>query len=470
MMSQSFLAHSLRLFLATTFFLTTSCGNNFSPSSGDTPSLNSNENEMALPPTEAPTDDPVREPLAFAKYFRMMIHGDGATTATIGFAAQNTKLNDHRFYIDTIDHGRNIQAYRQSLNPQSIHHYLEMNNAFVRLNNLRPNTAYYFVIQDPTGISNRYWFKTAPNDPGTRLSVIAGGDSRNNRTPRKAANLLVSKLRPHVVMFGGDMTGGGSAREWKEWFEDWQLTISSDGRIYPVLAARGNHESSNEMISKLFDTPTGVYFASSFGRDLLRIYTLNTEASIAGDQTSWLQNDLMQSQSTQWKFAQYHKPIRPHTSGKSEGSNQYRYWAPLFYQHKVQLVSEADAHTVKTTWPVRPATGQGSAEGFIRDDVDGTIYIGEGCWGAPLRDNNDKKIWTRDSGKFNSFNWIFVDQEKIEIRTIRVDNAKNVGSVTDLTLFTPPSNLDIWSPSQGPVIAKKYSSSSTTVAQESEIR
>jgi hypothetical protein len=356
-----------------------------------------------------------------------------------------------------------------SAQPNIIRPYLEMNNAFVRLTNLKPNTAYYFVVQDSIGISARFWFKTSPNTPNERLSVIAGGDSRNNRTPRKAANLLVSKLRPHLIMFSGDMTGGGSAQEWKEWFQDWQLTIAKDGRMFPIIAARGNHESSNAMIEQLFDTTPGVYYAVNVGGNLLRIYTLNSESGIAGAQTNWLQSDLANNEDTLWKFGQYHRPMRPHTSGKSEGTNQYRYWADLFHKYQMNVVNEADSHTVKTTWPIRPSTGQGSSEGFIRDDEEGTVYVGEGCWGAPLRNNDDLKPWTRSSGRFNHFNWIFVDSTKVEIKVVKVDNADQVASLTDSTLFQIPANLDIWKPAEGstvviPVRQKQMNLSSMGVA------
>ena len=408
----------------------------------------------------------LQEPLAAAKYFRLMVHGDGATSATLGFAASSNKISDHRIYYDSIDHGRNIKNYRQSAQPSLINEYLEMNNAFVRLSNLLPDTAYYFVIQDSKGLSNRFWFKTAPSNTKSRLSIIAGGDSRNNRVPRKAANLMVSKLRPHAIMFSGDMTGGGTSREWQEWFEDWQLTISSDGRMYPLLAARGNHESSNEMIAKLFDTPSGVYFASYFGGNLLRVYTLNTESGIAGDQTRWLDQDLMLNHTALWKFAQYHKPMRPHTSGKSEGSNQYRYWAPVFEKYGVQLVSEADSHTVKTTWPIRPSSGPGSDQGFLRDDENGTIYIGEGCWGAPLRSNNDNKSWTRDSGRFNHFHWILIDENRMEVRVVKVDNANSVASLTDQNLFIMPKGIELWTPANGSVVVRNLGPKNSFLVKE----
>jgi hypothetical protein len=255
-------------------------------------------------------------------------------------------------------------------------------------------------------------------------------------------------------MFGGDMTDTGTNTQWGEWFDDWQLTIASDGRMFPVIATRGNHESSNAMIENLFDVPSpDVYYALTLGGSLVRAYTLNTEISISGSQTTWLSNDLASNSNVTWKIAQYHKPMRPHQSGKAEGNNQYTYWAGLFQQHGVKLIVESDAHTVKSTWPVVPSSASGNDMGFIRDDANGSVYVGEGCWGAPLRSNDDDKSWTRNSGMFNHFNWIFIDQNTIEVRTVNVDNADNVSSVSDANIFQTPSNLNVWTPSNGSLIS-----------------
>lgn len=383
--------------------------------------------------------------------YRIMWRTNPATSMVIGW--NQASGSNPIVHYGTTDQGTNYSAYTSSKTPDRVVSYKGMNNHFVRLTGLQPNTAYYFVIRDSQGTSRRLWFKTAPNSPSERLSFIAGGDSRNNRTPRINANKLVAKLRPHAVMFGGDMTDNGYDSQWQDWFNDWQYTIGTDGRMIPIVATRGNHESSNTVLVNLFDVPSSnVYYALTFGGGLLRSYTLNSEISTGGDQTTWLANDLSANSNVTWKMAQYHKPMRPHVSGKSEGSGQYSNWAGLFHQHKVKLVIECDAHTVKTTWPVRPYTGSGSDEGFIRDDATGTVYAGEGCWGAPLRTNDDNKTWTRNSGRFNQFKWIFVDQNKIELRTIRVDNADQVGTVNDSNIFASPSNLDIWNPSNGAVV------------------
>ncbi|MBW1295912.1 fibronectin type III domain-containing protein [Aquimarina litoralis] len=382
--------------------------------------------------------------------YRLSLRGNPATSIVIGwnqYSGSNATV-----YYGTTDYGTNYNSYPFTKTPDRTVSYKGMNNTFARLTGLQPNTAYYFVIRDSQGTSERFWFKTAPADK-SRLSFIAGGDSRNNRTPRQNANRLVAKLKPHAVLFGGDMTDDDTNSQWRDWFNDWQLTTASDGRMFPIVATRGNHEDSNNSVYHLFDTPSSsVYYALTFGDNLIRTYTLNTEISISGNQTTWLRNDLNANANVIWKMAQYHKPMRPHVSYKSEGYSQYNNWAQLFYDKGVKLVIECDAHTVKTTWPVRPTTGSGNDEGFVRDNQNGTVYAGEGCWGAPLRSNNDNKSWTRNSARFNQFKWIFVDENKIETRTIRVDNASQVGSVSNNNVFQIPTNLDIWNPSNGSVV------------------
>ncbi|WP_299443644.1 fibronectin type III domain-containing protein [uncultured Aquimarina sp.] len=387
--------------------------------------------------------------------YRLTWRTDPSTTMVIGW--NQVRGTNPVVHYGTTDFGSSSSSYPLSKTVDRTVSSKGMNNNYARLTGLQPDTAYYFVIRDSEGVSERYWFKTAPNDPTTRLSIVAGGDSRNNRTPRQNANRLVAKIRPHVVLFGGDMTSSSNSSQWQNWFNDWQLTIGSDGRMIPVVAARGNHESSND-IRDLFDIPTGAggeYYALSFGGNLMRTYTLNTEVTPAGTQGTWLANDLAaNSASHTWAVAQYHRSTRPHEPGKSEQNDQYEAWSKPFYTHAVQLVMESDSHVVKRTWPIKPSTDTGSDEGFVRVDNDPkrAVYVGEGCWGAPLRGASDTKNWTRAAGSFNQFKWLWVDQNQIIMRTIKVDNASSVGQVNDNNLFSLPSNIDVWNPAGGSVV------------------
>lgn len=395
------------------------------------------------------------KPFAGSRFVRATFKADPATTMNIGFDARNTSKTEAKIFYGTEDHGRDTASYTLTKTIDKNVFYKGMYNAFSQLSGLKADTTYYFVIKDAKGVSPVYSFRTLPDRPDVRLSIIAGGDSRNNRKPRQNANLLVAKIRPHVVLFGGDMTNLGSTIEWIDWFEDWEKTMGADGRLTPVVVTRGNHELTNSILVNLFDITPENYYALSFGGNLIRAYTLNTEASIAGTQTEWLTADLKAHSEATWRISQYHTPMRPHVSDKSEGNAQYQAWAKVFFDLNMDLVIESDAHTVKITWPLEPSTGAGSDEGFKRNDAKGTVYLGEGCWGAPLRDADDAKAWTRDSGSFNHFNWLFVDQSKLEIRTIKVDNAENVGSLDEERRFEMPSGLDVWTPKNGSMITLK---------------
>jgi hypothetical protein len=386
--------------------------------------------------------------------YRVMFREDPAYTMVIGW--NQVSGSAATVYYDVVDHGTDVNKYAFSKTVDRTATYRAMNNTFARLSGLTPKTKYYFIIVDQNSTSPRMWFETLPDNKFERLSIVAGGDSRNNRLPRQRANRMVAKLRPHFVMFGGDMIDVDNDAQWNEWMEDWQLTKAADGRMTPVLMTRGNHESADRTVIDLFDIPTNnnaAYYAISVCDNLLRVYTLNTEISRTGDQYTWLKQDAAsKGREAVWRYGQYHRPIIPHQSSKSILTDAIGTWSQTFYDEKFQLIIDSDAHMVKQTYPIRPSTESGSEKGHIRDDENGTIYMGEGCWGAPLRAADRINTWTQASGSFNSFNLIYVDYFKTEVRTINVDNEANVGTLTDAERFTLPANINVFTPATGAVV------------------
>lgn len=329
--------------------------------------------------------------------------------------------------------------------------HLELESRFARLEGLKPNTTYEFTIRDSNSESPRFKFTTAPAGDG-RFSFVAGGDSRNHRDARQRANRTVARLRPLFVCFGGDMINKPTPDEWAHWLDDWQLTTGEDGQMVPIIAARGNHEGAAD-IHSFFDTPNpDDYYAVDFGGGFLRVYTLNSNIVRAGSQGRWLADDLAANANARWKVAHYHHPFRPHQSGKAEQHAQYNAWAPLFFEHGMDLAIECDSHVVKRTWPLRPSNEPGSDQGFIRDDAYGTTFIGEGCWGAPLRANDDDKTWTRASGSFNEVNWICVAPDMLTVRTVKVDGVGSTSVVDAADPFKLPEGMEIWEPESGAVV------------------
>ena len=386
---------------------------------------------------------------AATDYYRLSWREDPSTTMVVGWR-QNGGTGTTVHYGPT-DLGTNYAGYPSSAPTARTTTAKGMTHGFARLTGLTPDTAYYFVVRDSSGTSARMWFRTAPSS-AKDFAFIAGGDSRNNRTPRQNANRLVGKLRPLFVMFGGDYTDGNTNTEWSDWFADWQLTISPDGRIYPIVATRGNHDDNLSLVD-MFDIPSAnVYYALPIGGSYMRLYTLNSEITPGSTQASWLLSDLQANTAVKWKIGQYHKPMYPHEPGKAENVAQYSAWAQPFYDHAMSLVIDSDSHVVKHTWPIKPTGNTAVASAYVRDDATGTVFVGEGCWGAPLRTASDTKAYTRDAGSFNSFHWVHARSDRMELRTINVDNAASVGTVSDSAPFTSPSGLNVWTPANGAVI------------------
>ena len=117
----------------------------------------------------------------------------------------------------------------------------------------------------------------------------------------------------------------------------------------------------------------------------------------------------------------------------------------------------------KITFPVRPdTTSTGSYLGFIRDDEHGTIYVGEGSWGATPRPNDNDKPWTLISGSFNQIKWVHVipessgDTARMKIFTVISSGIDETGArkyyhtdvepLSEDNLFSIPGNLNLHFP------------------------
>lgn len=416
--------------------------------------------------------------LAGTQYYRLSYRDDPSTTIVIGWSDKGTSANA-KVYYGTTDFGTNYQSYPSSQAvDRSETNFKGLNHRFARLGGLIPDTKYFFVIKDDQETSARMIFKTLPGTADVPITFIAGGDSRTGfiteyeyslcRPRRQDANKLVGKIRPAFIAFSGDFVYSvppliaSTNGDWADWLSDWQLTIAPDGQLFPVIPTFGNHEETMDVYN-IFDIPnSNTYYSLGIGGNLLRIYTLNTEIDCDAAQKTWLENDLQlhtaNSNEPYWKMAQYHYPFVPH-SNYSPNTTMINCWANFFQDYKIRLVSEAHAHIIKVTWPILTSSATGSDNGFIRNDSSGIVYIGEGSWGAPMRDlytyysSTAAYNWTRNQEKMPGLHVVCVSKEKLEVRTLKIDNVNNVGQNTDNELpCTLPFNAPLWNPSNGSVI------------------
>jgi hypothetical protein len=418
----------------------------------------------------------VPEEFAASDKYRLVWNDDPTSTMTIAW--DQLEGNSAEVLFDTVDYDRKFWKYNFTQKPSVSEIQYEMNTHFAKLENLNSDTKYYFVLKDEIGVSKRYWFKTAPDKPKA-FTFIAGGDTKSAGTALKAgraSNRLVAKLRPLFILFSGDFTPGSGTDpdNWKQWLDDWfTQTTAEDGRMFPIIPIHGNHENGNQKnLVYIFNAPyqnsdsINVYYSLSFGGDFFHIMALNSDIETGGKQLEWIENDMKQHKDYTFKIAGYHKPFLPHTTTKREQKKLYQRWAGLFYNYRLSVSFDADSHLNKITYPLRPDTiSGGSFMGFVRDDVNGTMFAGEGSWGASPRKADDNKPWTLTSGTFNQFKWVHVlpetkeNQARMKIHTVissDFDDEKNqrfyfenVEALTEKNLFKVPENINLHRAKEG---------------------
>ena len=256
----------------------------------------------------------------------------------------------------------------------------------VELSKLQPDTAYEVQFVSDDIQSPMFYFMTAPGGDSP-FSLLFGADSRSDRESRVAMNTFIAKTvsesetaepedRICGVLHAGDYAVRGTSLPlWVAWMADHQSMVTESGRLIPIVPARGNHD-----LGRLFNECFGFqtsdernWYGVSFG-SMLRVVTLNTETSIAGDQKVWLREELERSTAThRWVVPQYHRP--GYAAVKVPGG-ALAHWVPIFEEFNIKLVCEGDGHVIKRTLPIR---------GGKPDDT-GVVYIGEGrVWSSPAR-------------------------------------------------------------------------------------
>lgn len=290
------------------------------------------------------------------------------------------------------------------------------------LQDLKPGTRYDVICETDDTLSNEYYFVTAPDDDRP-FALLSGGDSRSGITERKNVNRMMARMvaeqtkagRPEILALshGGDFVVDGPQLElWLAWLTHYELTTTEAGRLLPIVPTRGNHDMGlpfNQVFA--FPRDSENYYAISFG-NTLRLATLNTEVSTAGDQRQWLADELAAHRwQHRWYVAQYHKPAFP---AVKIPSGALPHWVPLFDEYSVDLVCEADGHVIKRTPPLKN----------LKVDPAGVVYIGEGGLGVGQRTPKTYRWYLQDMAQHCSsghhVHLLTFDGQEMDVRVIRL--------------------------------------------------
>ncbi|MEX1024697.1 MAG: metallophosphoesterase family protein [Planctomycetota bacterium] len=295
---------------------------------------------------------------------------EAGATHEVRWDVEPRSLDEYRQRVPVTRSGRYTASSRESDATLHFHH--------TRLVDLPPAATIHFQLVSDGVASRPFHFRTADPDAG-EVVVLAGGDSRSGLLDRCRMNLLMASLverRPETLalVHGGDYVYDGNTwRDWERWLSHHELTTGANGRVLPLVPARGNHDVG-PLYGQVFDepgAPNANYWTTKLGH--VAFVNLNSETSVAGEQAGWLAGALQAGRATsRWLIANYHRPIFP--AVKPPGRAK-AHWLPLFDDHKVDLVLESDGHVFKRTVPIYRE----------RHDARGTVYIGEGGLGVAQR-------------------------------------------------------------------------------------
>ncbi|SMP41472.1 Calcineurin-like phosphoesterase [Neorhodopirellula lusitana] len=338
--------------------------------------------------------------------WRVVWTDDPSTTATVSWStAAAGKSHTLRFRVKGTDESPSAQLaesgrYTGGESELYYHH--------VRLTELQPATAYEVQMISDADQSPVFYFVTAPSTD-REFSILHGGDSRSDHKVRRRVNKMIASLvassydnndlADDILAFahGGDYVVTGTKMDlWSAWLSDHELTAGPDGRLLPVIPARGNHDKGKPF-NEVFGFPDEDlnYYGISIGPQV-RFTTLNSETSTAGDQAKWLKVELKESRAShRWLLAQYHRPVYPAVKTPGPGLKS---WVPLFEKYNVDLVCEADGHNIKRTVPIRDG---------VKDET-GVVYIGEGGLGVPQRTPKPERWFLNSPGMADKGHHVFV--------------------------------------------------------------
>lgn len=321
------------------------------------------------------------------------------------------------------------------------------------LEGLRASTDYYVAVESDGVLTEERWFRSAPDDDRP-FTLISGGDSRlggdkpryAGRTPhvdRQAMNARVAAIleaNPEIIALAHGADWGTSA-DWRHlywWLEDNEAIRTEDGRLLPFIVTRGNHDDAvgfneNFWLGDITDQNSyGYYYTTEIGTQFA-LFTLNTEISVAGDQSDWLEEELETHRpNKRWLMAQYHRPAYPAVKNFNaiEFSRVRQNWSPLFERYRLDLALESDGHALKRTVPIRDG----------KPAADGVVYVGEGGLGVPQRVPDSTRWFLRAPGMAASAHHVWlvdVRAESVQLKAVGID-----GAVLDEYLLSPMSSAD----------------------------
>ncbi len=296
------------------------------------------------------------------------------------------------------------------------------------LENLQPETTYYYFIRSDSGVSEISGFTTAAEDQQS-LSFLYMGDIQFEEDMEQAyedwAQLVSSVYRrnPDLAfgLMGGDIVQNGiRTAEWDAFLKNASGIFSS----LPFMPVNGNHESNipggkPELYMDMFTLPENgpegfeeEFYSFDYGTchvTALNSWVFSGEQALTEEDyeniAEWIRSDLENSGAV-WNIVVMHHPV--YSLASDNVSAQVREnWAPIFEECGVDLVFCGHQHVYSRSYPMK--------DGAV-DYEDGITYI-MGNSGQKFYTSADETYQARTIYSTSTCQVVRIDGETLEVMT-----------------------------------------------------
>ncbi|MEM3341708.1 MAG: metallophosphoesterase, partial [Thermoplasmata archaeon] len=246
------------------------------------------------------------------------------------------------------------------------------------INDLQPDTGYYFRIILPNSTSRILRARTLPNAGNATLNhpleFIRAGDSQKYEKQIAvvwdAMSRFASVKDLYFILFTGDFTDDGDIVENWDVFFTLAEPVLSRMCLVPVL---GNHEdNSTNYYTMLPHSGNGRFFSFRGGKCLIAVVDTSESFSEGSEQYVWLLSELENAREDYIFLATHRPPVASWLSSKDRQATADL--LPIIDRYCVDLVMAGHKHLYERTLPYR--------NGSVSDT--GTVYVISGGAGAKL--------------------------------------------------------------------------------------
>jgi hypothetical protein len=290
------------------------------------------------------------------------------------------------------------------------------NHFTAKLKELKPGTAYQYLIDPQTEWSEQYSFTTAANDAA--FSFLWFGDT--HYSPQYGEILkLANAAHPDAAFFSivGDLVSDGLHRnQWDDLLEYSKDVICRK----PLMAVPGNHDNRaglgaqtyRDMFSYPENAPEGVPTEQTYSFTYKNTLFLMIDGTSPIDvQTAWIEKQLAETQAT-WKIAMFHFP--PY-NWEEPYLNIQKAWVPLFDKYHVDMVFGGHIHYYMRSKPMKGGQVVGSYN-------DGTAYVIS--VGIPSRNQEitDEPYAAVRNQEGQLYQYVKIDGNQLSMTTVNANN------------------------------------------------